>query len=499
MLFTTTQSEPTSDPGQELRADQSYARPRQRQGAPTRFVAAPDELLAAAAVLRTQATTGHPHAILDCVAMLANVGSKSVGQITVGAAPTSDSGSIHIDAATGWMWTDLGRIALNAAASPKAGAEVVPSSWWISKPLPDWLHAGVTRAHTSVETTVTLNQIFPVAPRARSTSLTGPAPGRMRATLPRLQNGMAHLLLAKDIDPLTVALALNHLALIPRARLFYVAVDAHEVANACDTLYQQMNWAPAVTHSTHTAIGSRVVPTDEAIVKAWVTLTQTSESLRPARHCTLDRALAHHNTYARATGWLLTFLVGARESKELGFSAASCRPGATHVAYRDKGTGPFQIDRPVLLCSAAQEQIRLYYAHLRAMVARAKRQGVQTPWLSFADEVMAGKPNRLFFSIEGSRACPLGTADLMRDVPIELGLAPNAGRHYWQTALHAAGVHSNVVDFYARHAARGTESMTSTTLLPLVSAHRVVDAAQTAVLKRLGIRPLAGQGRRSTS
>lgn len=484
----------------ELRAAQIFARPRQRQGALTRHVATADELRAACRTLRDRAepSDGNPETLLHCIALLANVSDKSARRISFGGMPTADDEPIHIDGHTGIMWTDLSRVVLQAAAEPQAMDFVMRSSPWLPKPLPMWLHKAILDRCVLIGGCSRLRDIFPTTLKPR-TSVEGPALGLMRATAPRLKNGMAHLLQKQGEDPLVVALALNQLSLVPRGRLFYVAVEPDEITLACCRLYEAVGWgAPVMMASaTNVLVGSRVVPSNEAIVRAWEALNQSCESRRPPRHCGLDRALEHHNAFARATGWMLSFLVGARESKQLGFLASSCRPGAMYVAFQDKRTGPFSIQRPAMLCTSAQLQVRLYYSHLGALVARAARLDVREPWLRFAQDILAGKTVPLLFCIEEGRAIPLGTSDVMQGLPNELGLVPNFGRHYWQTALHAEGVRSDVIDFFARHAARGTESMTSTTLMPLVTAHRLVDDVQAQVLKRLGIHPFAGQGRRS--
>lgn len=487
-----------NDPGRTLRLRLAHARPRDRQGARTRYAAAADEIRIAIDHLTTELGRKKPRAILDTVALLAGVNESDVRHISVGSKPDADARSIHLDIKAGLLWTDLEHIVLPDAARPVKEEMVLDSSWWSAKPLPLELARAIADTTPPNPSVVELGSIFQVPLRARGISLTGDGLGRLRPTLSRLQHGLAHLLASQHVDPLVAAVVLNQFHLIPRARLYYVAVDSAAITEACGALYRSIGWDVGSTGELPAAFGSRVVPTDTTVTTAWIALRTAAEALLPARRYTLQQVIDHDNAYARAAGWWVSFLTGARESVRLDFRATSCRPGASYVVYRDKQTGPFLQPRPVLLCGEAQLQVRHYYAHLRSLAQRAEHLQVKAPWLSHVKDVLAFKNNYLLFQISGAVALPLGSRDLLRDVPTELRLLENSGRHFWQTALHKAGVRSDIVDVFARHAARGTESMTSTSTLPLITAHQIVSAVQSATLKRIGMEPLQGLGRRST-
>lgn len=489
-----------NDPGRTLRLRQAHARPRDRQGARTRHAASRDEIKAAVAHLVAELSVASPRAVLDLVAILAGVNEVDVRHISIGGAPVDRSRSIHLDVDCGLLWTDLARVTIKDAASPDEPDAVIQASSWSPKPLPRALHQSLLAMPLpQIGDVVDLGSVFSAPLRGRGVSLISGRLGRMRPTLPRLQHGLVHELLSAGTDPLVTALALNQPQLVPRARLYYVSVDATTVARTCDALYQEFGLGPATTCEIPFASGSRVVPRDSAVTAAWSALRALSESLLPARRYTLEQVVAHHNAYSRAAGWLVAFLAGARKSVELDFRASSCKPGASYVVYSDKQTGPFGQPRPVLLGDEAQEQVRHYYAHVRSVVQRAERIQLKAPWVTHASDVLAHRNNHLFFRIEGAVAVPLGSADVMRDIPREFGLLPNSGRHYWQTAFHKAGLRSDIIDIYARHASRGTEAMTSTSALPLITAHESVREAQSETLRRLSVTPLKGLGRRSST
>jgi hypothetical protein len=484
----------------ELANKAAYAAPRRHQGAPTAHTAALDEVRAIAEALRQGVLASDPTSMRAVIATLAGVGLNSVGRITVGTAPRPGSSTIHIDVTTGTMWTDYGRIALEHAAQPGRPEQVLPASHWVPKPIPTWLSDELAAAPTATATgeMVDLDTLIPSPPMPRSVALArGQHVGRMRPTLVRLQAGMSQLLLSLGHSELTTALALNDMTLVPRARIFYVALPAQEIADACQDLYQHLGWGERGCAPVSMYVGSKVVAAETTIQACWTHLREWTEKALPARRCRLEQVIEHHNRYVATAAWLFTFLIGARNSQVLPVSAVSCQPGLMYLIYPDKRTGPFGTPRPAIVCSTASRQIGLYVAHLRALASRARIAAPSNPWLRHVQAALARRDVAFFFRIENDDIRPLGTADVMSALPPGMDLAPNFGRHFWQTALHVRGLSSHVIDVYARHTARGTESMTTTTMLPLVTAHALIDEAQECTLAGMGITPLAGQGRRS--
>lgn len=482
----------------ELANKAAYAAPRHRQAAPTAHSAAADELRAAADALRLGVLASDPSCVRAVIALLAGVGLNTVGQVTVGGAPNRDSASIHIDAGTALMWTDYRRIALEDAAHPDPSDNLLPAIQWVPKPIPTWLNKEVAEGQARRGELRSIDALFSIPSAARGAAVApGVHIGRMRPTLVRLQKGMSQLALSLGHAELTTAFALNDPTLVPRARLFYVALPAEEIARACHDLYSGLGWADRVPAAVPVYVGSQAVATDAAIQTAWSHLRSWTEAALPARRYRLEQVIEHHNRYVRAVAWLFTFLIGARHSETLPLTARSYQAGLMYVIYPDKRTGPFGTPRPAVVCTTASRQLDLYASHLSALAARARVVGTGDRWVKHLDAVLARKDVGLLFAIEGDAARPIGSADFMSALPSGLDLAPNLGRHFWQTALHAAGLSSQVIDIFARHASRGTESLTTTSMLPLVTAHEQINQVQERRLSQMGITPLAGQGRRT--
>jgi hypothetical protein len=482
----------------ELKLKIAFAKPRRRQGALTRYAASIDQCRTIATTLRERAQQSDGAAIRCCVAVLAGVSERALSGVTVGRTPGPGCGIVHIDVSASTMWTDLGRLDLRHAAKSIHADQVLPASRWAPKPIPRWLNDQLSDLELEWGEIADMDLLVPLPPTPRGGSIVdGEQIGRMRATLPRLQAGLSTLMLDLGIDELTTALALNDLPLVPRSRLFYVAVDAKDMYFACRDLYAQIGWADVTEPATNHVVGSMVVPKDSALVAAWTFLRNQAEVCLPPRRWSVRRVIEHHNQFVLLVAWLLVFLLGARESRVFPLSAAACRRGAMYVIYPDKRVGPFGSARPALVCPTAQRQIHLYYSHLSVLAQRGEIAAVGSRWLRHVQDILAGKDVSLLFRIDRDDVEPLGTADVLTALPEGHGLAPNFGRHFWQTALHRAGLSSHVIDFYARHVTRGTESMTSTTLMPLITAHESVSAAQESVLTRLGIQAVAGQGKRS--
>lgn len=151
------------------------------------------------------------------------------------------------------------------------------------------------------------------------------------------------------------------------------------------------------------------------------------------------------------------------------------------------------------MCRVARDLMAAWWRHVHALHERAQRLRVSATWVQHLRAVLAGDRVPLLFTVHDAVAVAIGSPHLLEAVPATIRLVSNAGRHYWQTALHQRGVASDAIDAYARHACRGIEPMSSTTLASPLLAHEQVCAVQDAVLRELGITAVSGLGRRVPS
>ena len=492
---------PEFDLGRFARERMAYGSARERQGVVHRFALPALELKQVAAELRWKAATRDPVAINELVALLSGVPPEHVGKIGLHGACASAATVVSMDLRTGHLHTDMGRICLGQAASPAANGTALPASHALLKPLPRLLVTLLAETVASSPQAQSLGQLLPCVPPLASQPIGGSTEGRLRATHARMRDGLSAFAIALGLDNYDAALVTNDFALIDKARLFYVRSQPSRIVEGCRTLYAALGWGEPVPGEILLPFGSKAVPSDNAVRAVFAHLRRHAENSLPGRRYTLEALLRHHNDYALLVAWTLAFCIGARETTAFDFNARTCQPNASFVPYRDKASGPFKQIRPVLMCRVARDCVAAWWQHIRALELRANRVGAASnlPWMRHLGAVMQRDRVPLLFLIANGDAVPVGSAHLARAVPPELQLVPNAGRHFWQTVLHEEGITTHAIDVFARHACRGVEPMSSTTLASALAVHEQVCTVQDAVLRRLGISALTGLGRRVAS
>ncbi|WP_372526658.1 hypothetical protein [Piscinibacter sp.] len=489
---------PDTDLGRFARARMAYGSPRERQGVVHRFALTEPELVEVSAKLCSNANAGDPAAAVEVIALLSGIPPGCAGGI--GLCDTYPPGApvIAIDLRSGQMHTDMGRICLAQAAPTPSNGTALPASHMLVKPLPRFLVELLRQAACASPRARSLGELLPCTPTSAAVPIAGNKEGRLRATHARARDGLSALAITLGLDNYDAALVTNDFALIDRSRLFYVRSDPRRVMEGCRSVYAALGWHEPVPGEVVLPFGSNVVPQDECVVAVFNELRRRVEAFAPGRRYTLDALLVHHNHYALLVAWLLGFCVGAREATMFDFNARTCRPSALFVPYRDKSTGPFKQVRPVLMCRVARELVGAWWRHLHALHARAQRLGAPatTAWMRHLGAVFAGDRVPLLFTAHDETVVPIGSAHVADAVPADIRLVANAGRHYWQTVLYRQGIASHAIDVYARHACRGTEPMSSTTLASPLMVHEQVCSVQDAVLRELGITSVSGLGRR---
>jgi len=492
---------PDIDLGQFARARMAYGSVRQHQGVADRRALSGPQLIDACAQLRVRAEAGESAAIVELIALLSGIPPEHAAHIALREASTNAAPVIAINARTGQLETDMHQICLGQAAQPPSNGTALPASHLLVKPLPRFLTELLRVAIFQRPVVCSLGELFPCTSIAPTIPVAGSGEGRLRATHVRISNGLSVFAIELGLDNYDAALITNDFALIDKARLFYVRSDPVRVIDGCRKLYASLGWGDPEPCETPLPFGSRVVPSDESVRAVYEALSAAADTALPGRRYTLDSLIEHHNRYALLVAWLLGFCAGAREASAYDFNARTCRPGALFVPYVDKPSGPFKQVRPVLLCRVAREFVGAWWRHLAALVQHTGRLGLSntTPWVRHVRAALAGDRIPLFVTIHHDKALAVGSASTAHAVPHAFRLAPNAGRHFWQTTLYQKGVPSSAIDVYARHACRGTEPLSSTSLaIPLV-VHRQVCAVQDAVLRNLCIAPVAGLGRRAST
>lgn len=491
-----------ADLGRFIRAQMAYGSVRERQGAAHRFALTRGALVTLTSALRKQAEARQPAAMIEILALLSGIPPADAGSIGLLVGSPGTRPPVNVDLRGGQLHTDLSQIALGQAVQPPENGTALPASHILIKPLPTFWVAAAREAAARQPDATCAGELFPNAFAHPGIPVPHPGSqtdGRLRSTHARARAGLSVLSLTLGLDNYDAALVTSDFSLIDKSRLFYVRSDPIRIVEGCRAVYDALGWGPPASLEVPLPFGSKAVADDGCVQDVYRYLLQQATRSHPGRRYTTESLLLHHNSYALLTGWLLAFCVGAREGTVYDFTARSCQPNCAFIPYRDKLTGPFKQIRPAFLCKVARDQVAVWWQHLKTLQERLSRSGLppRTPWLTQLDAIFANDRVPLLFLVRDDIAVPLGSSEVAAAVPSSIRLLPNAGRHYWQTRLHRERVSSSVIDQYARHACRGTESLSSTSLLPPVAAHEVVCGVQDDVLHKLGIAAVGGLGRKA--
>ena len=496
------QAEPRAEPGgpdaiaAQIRQKMAYADPRDRQGVIHRSAMAPCELTIQTRELRTRTEAGDEPALLTMVALVVGI-SPSLAPILP--LHRSAGSAAMLDPMRGCVSLDFASIFLGGAATAPPNETALPATHVLLKPLPAFLADIVRDAFRRQPQARRLGDLFGDTVPGPHEPLDGHQGGRLRATTARVRSALPALALRLGLDRYEAALVTGQMGLVPRSRFFYVRSDTERYVAGCRRYFDALGWGEPAVLDVALPFGSQVVPAAASVQRVQRQLRERIEAVRPGRRYSLDAIVEHHNRLVIGAGWFLSFAFGSRELRRLDIGAERCLPGVAVMEYADKLTGAFRRMQPVLLCRAAQTQVAAVWDHLVHLSARADRLGADaaTPWRQHLRSVLAHRPVPLLFLIRRGAALPIGTAHTQLGLEREVRLAPNAGRHFWQTVLLDRGIPSPALDVWARHASAGIEPMTSTSVVSIDSVRARVCAEQDEVLGELGIDAFVGLGARS--
>lgn len=480
----------------QIRQRLAYADARDHQGVIHRAAMAPCELTVLAADLRSRCEAGAGPTILTLVALVLGISPS----LAPGLPLQHGTGSaLTVDPVRGWVRLDFARIFLGGAATAPSNETALPATHVLLKPLPAFLADILREAFRRQPQARRLEDLFGDAVPAPHEPLDGGQFGRLRATAARLRHALPALALRLGLDRYDAALVTGEMSLVPRSRFFYVRSDTERYVAGCRRYFDALGWGEPVPLDVALPFGSQVVPAPASVQIVHQRLSERLEAVRPGRRYSFDALVEHHNRFVIAAGWFLCLCVGSRELRRLDLCADRCLPGVTVMEYADKLTGAFRRMQPVLLCREARAQVTAVWDHLVHLSARADRLGVDpaAPWRQRLSAVLAHRSRPLLFLIRRGRAVPIGTAHTQLGLDRGVRLAPNAGRHFWQTVLLDRGVPSEALDVWARHASAGIEPMTSTSVASVDSVRSRVCTEQDEVLGELRIRAFPGLGARS--
>ena len=478
----------------ELQRKMRYSPPRQRQAILDRRHQPKAQLLQSATSLLTRAIGGDQSALLIMIAFCAGISLRSVRDIPLADQVDDDDWLMVLDVDAGLIKTNLAHLTPNAAHPPREATCFRPANKIIVKPLPISVASRLAMQRVTYPKAITLGELLPAA-----------AVDSRQMTLPNSQSALAPsaarflaaagpFAVGNGIDRLTAAMLVNDYSLVPASKLYYCRVRRHEIGDASNHLYAALGWGNAVPLVPGLPVGSRIVPTREALAAWYAWMADTVQALNPGRHASLARLIEHHNGYARLCASLAVLCLAGREVQEFRFTTDNLSPDVDYCSFNDKWVGVFPGNLDVPVNALLRKQMRYWYAHCQALHRRLTR--LSAPATAFRETLaryLAGDTLPLFFGIDGrNRFRPLGSRALTAWWPASLRLSADFGRHLWEVELRDAGVLSSRIDLLLRHITHGVESQCSTHSDPMADARIAIITAQESVLTQLGMRAIPG-------
>ena len=476
-----------------LRQRAAYASPRERQGVVHRSAMVPFELAEQMTALRRRAQSGDPEATLISIALLIGVPPTLVADAPL---HSDAEQTITLDTRRGWVSIDFARVFLGGAAKAASNETALPATPVLQKPLPVFLAERIRDAIGKSPGATRLGDLFGDRAPVPHEPVDGERQGRLRTTTARLLHSLGPFALRQGLDRYDAALLTGDVSLLPKSRFFYVRCDPDRYLSSWRTYFDALGWGEPVPLEMALPFGSQAVPAQTSVALAYRQLRERIEAASPGRRYTLDDLIEHHNHFMIGAAWLLSFSLGSRQLQRLDFSAGRCIPGVSVMAYSDKRTGSLPRVQPVLLCGVAQRQVIAIWDHLVHLCARADKLGVglKVPWRCHLSDVLNQRLVPLLFLVNRRGPVAAGTRHVQLALDRAHRLAPNAGRHFWQTTFVDRGTRSEHVDLWARHSNAGMEPMTSTSIAVVDSVRASLTAIQDDVFAELGMSAFSGLG-----
>lgn len=353
----------------------------------------------------------------------------------------------------GVLYTNLESLAREAAAGNPA-LQAREGGYICIKPLPKTVAALIWEQFEKNTSSLTLGDLFPALRSLRGHHEMTPTGGEICASWSRWLNSQVAILKKAGLDAWYTAILSNNFGAFPKSKLYYAVSTCNEIWDAARNVFSHLHWGEPIAMPDYAAgFGSRVVPTGEIVRRTFEFHLAKAAASQPGPEPGLNSVLAYHNAMAVVIGFQLAIMLALRERKEYLLSASN-REGQQYILLNDKKVpGPDGL-LPVPACEWVQHKInqwRLICKETRGHIQRlGKCDGKFLGWL---DQAIHQKDVPLICLCNARRLTPipLGSRHIFGTLPVQLALAPDAGRKLLENDLRALKVGSADIDAVLRH------------------------------------------------
>lgn len=473
---------------------QVFASPRNRQAVLDHRTQSSPQVIHSSAEVREKTVQGSADACLTALAFCSGLSVELVKELPLYLASNVDW-FITLELATGLIKTNIESLSPNSAKPTRETATAHhTSNKIIVKPIPDFLFAALNK-HYAVHTGArTVGEMLPNTSLTSKTKTISDSESGIAPSIARFLNSAASFAIQHGIDRLSAAIVTNDFSVIPGSKLYYGQVGRTEIWAASQSLFGKLQWGNPVAFSDGLAVGSAVIPTNDAVSNLFLWMADEVTNLRPGKRYTENSIINHHNVFSIYCASLTALCLASREANQYQFTSASLSEHNSFTSLFDKVTGQFPGALPLPVNRILSEQLHLWIAHCRALDARLAKLGHDnnSKLRNHIDAVIHYQSVKLFFQISNQKIIPLGSSHLTKLWPAALKLNANYGRDFWERELHLAGIHSTKIDMLLRHQLMGMESYSSTSNLIQSEWGREISETQEILLLSLGIGPIYG-------
>jgi hypothetical protein len=453
----------------------------------------PSQLRAVLCAVRQRTAEGDCSAIDEALQILTGLPSDVVLQIPMRRRPPGNDWCAHLDLAEGVLLLNLDSIFPSRRRPPLTSLDIFePASAEVRSPLPDFLHRALQiRLNTEPHARCVGDLLnWPSASGERS-NLLPDQPTRILPSIARARASLAIDAIGTGVPRSIAAAMCWDFGLIPTARPYYLRLD-HSVIHLhwCGYL-EAVGWNISTAAQEYLqAFGAHCVLSKSGTRRVFEHFVHQVQALAPGRNCRLEKAIRHHNAYARYVGAVLSFCSGLRGRNVYDINAHTWQPGHVIALLNDKRHSRLDFERPVALSNFSRLILRDWFAHCAALKGRIVRATEASNWQSVIQQLAAIEHHQnvpLVFLVNDNHPCPIGHAEVWNSLPPALATPANAGRSFWASKLQECGCSSFLIDIFMRHAAHGLESESSSRSLPLDDALQELILVQDAVISEIGM------------
>lgn len=274
-----------------------------------------------------------------------------------------------------------------------------------------------------------------------------------RATIRRIQEAIPAQLLIAGFHRWPIALATSSQFLVSQGRRSYGACRAVDAEAAVYAAYGLLGWSLPESHAEEGLIGSFVTPMRDAIRKVMDFLAERAEAICSRPATSREEVVSQLNAFASWVAIVIALNFAFRKRVIYQIRQNELQDG--HSAHIDDKK-VHEINGPAIpIAHFLRDALNMWFSYCRLIVMKLREFG-DVDSLSLAGKI--ARRASVEDSFEGvftvKAAAELegvGSDTWQCNLPINMKLVKNFGRHFWPLQLMNSGIEQKLIDDLMRH------------------------------------------------